>query len=279
MRFKTTYAVSANETSRMTTEELRSNFLIEDLFESGKLNVQYLHYDRIIVGGATPTSKGLNLDEVAKEIAAPYFCERREIGIINIGNTGYIEFDNGIEKLENKDGLYLPVGNKKIIFKSADSKKPAKFYFFSTQGLKPLPVRKVNIKDAIPNKLGTPAESNVRTIYQYFHPKVCQTNSLLMGITILEPNNMWNTMPCHTHERRTECYLYIDVAEGQRVIHLMGKPQETKHLVVKNEGFVISAPWSIHSGVGTSNYAFIWAMGGENLDYTDMQGVKTIDLK
>ncbi|ADE19474.1 5-dehydro-4-deoxy-D-glucuronate isomerase [Mycoplasma crocodyli] len=275
---KTKYCRSQSEVSTMNTTELRENFLVSDLFVEGKLHLEYLHYDRIIVGGVVPTKEKIELD-VSKEIGSNYFLERREVGIINIGGTGSIEYDGGVEELLNKDGLYLPVGNKKIVFKSKDGKVPAKFYLFSTQGLVSYPVVKVNISKAQAINLGDISQSNTRTIYQFFHPNVCKTNSLLMGLTILQPNNMWNTMPCHTHERRTECYLYLDVKDEHRVIHLMGKPQETKHLIVANEDFVISPAWSIHSGVGTSNYSFIWAMGGENLDYTDMQGVATKDLK
>ncbi|TNK84563.1 5-dehydro-4-deoxy-D-glucuronate isomerase, partial [Mycoplasmopsis pullorum] len=253
-------------------------FLVENLFVDEKIQLNYLHYDRIIAFGAKPVHETLNL-ELSSEIGSKFFLERRECGIINLGGVGEIHFDGGVEVLENRDGLYLPVGNQKVAFKSLDPKNPALFYGFSTLGLKEYPVTKVNIKEAKAIHLGSAAESNTRTIYQFFHPNVCQTNSLLMGMTILEPNNMWNTMPCHTHERRTECYLYFDLSEEHRVFHFMGQPQETRHLVVKNNDFVISPSWSIHSGVGTSNYSFIWAMGGENLDYTDMQGVKTKDLK
>lgn len=275
---KTKYALSAEEVANMKTDKLRNQFLVDDLFIKGKFNFQYLHYDRIIVGGVVPTTDKIEI-KIDKEIGAKYFLQRRELGIINIGATGVVEYDNGTETLENKDGLYLPVGNKKIIFKSLDSNNPAKFYLFSTPGLITYPSVKVNIKQASAINLGDLAQSNTRIIYQYFHPNVCQTNSLLMGLTIMQPNNIWNTMPCHTHERRTECYLYFDFDENNRVFHFMGKPQETRHLVVANENFVISPPWSIHSGVGTTNYTFIWAMGGENLDYTDMQAVATKDLK
>ncbi|EFF41543.1 5-dehydro-4-deoxy-D-glucuronate isomerase [Mycoplasmopsis alligatoris] len=278
MNFTTKYARSSQEVSTMKTEELRNNFLVESLFENGQANIEYLHYDRIVVGGVVPQNKSINL-EINTQIGAKFFLERRELGIINIGGSGKVEFDNGSEELLNLDGLYLPVGNQKIVFSSLDAKNPAKFYLFSTQGLLKFPVVKVNIAKSQAINLGDVSQSNVRTIYQYFHPNVCKTNSLLMGVTLLAENNMWNTMPCHTHERRTECYLYFNVKENDRVIHLMGKPQETKHLIVANQGFVISPSWSVHSGVGTSNYSFIWAMGGENLDYTDMQGVATKDLK
>lgn len=275
---KTRNAFSSNEVMFMTTDELRQNFLAEDLFESSKAKFEYLHYDRIIVGGVVPTTNTIEI-KIDKEIGSKFFLERRELGIINIGEEGFVEFDYGKEKLVNKDGLYLPVGNQKIIFGSVNPKKPAKFYLFSTQGLVKYPVVKVDISKAVALNMGQQAQSNERIIYQFFHPNVCKTNSLLMGLTILKENNMWNTMPCHTHDRRTECYLYIDLNEKERVFHLMGEAQETRHLVVANGEFVISPPWSIHSGVGTSNYAFIWAMGGENLDYTDMQPIETKDLK
>ncbi|QIW62617.1 5-dehydro-4-deoxy-D-glucuronate isomerase [Mycoplasmopsis gallinacea] len=275
---KTFYARSQEEVKGFDTSKLRENFLIEDLFVSDELKVNYLHYDRVVVFGAKPVNKTLDV-KIDSQIGAAFFLQRRECGIINIGGEGIIEYDGNSETLKNKDGLYLPVGTEKISVKSVDPSNPALFYGFSTQGLIKYPVTKVDIANARAINLGSDAESNKRVIYQFFHPNVCQTNSLLMGMTLLEPNNMWNTMPCHTHERRTECYLYFDLEEEQRVFHMMGQPQETRHLVVKNNDFVISAPWSIHSGVGTRNYSFIWAMGGENLDYTDMQGVATKDLK
>lgn len=278
MKFNYRHAVSKNEAKHMTTEELRNSFLAEDLFKDGEAHFEYLHYDRVIAGGVVPTSKTIKIN-IDKEIGAKFFLERRELGIINIGGEGTVNYDGGSEVLKSKDGLYLPVDNQKIEFSSSDAKNPAKFYLFSTLAMIEYPVVKVDISKAQAIRLGEDAQSNRRTIYQYFHPNVCKTNSLLMGLTILEPNNMWNTMPCHTHERRTECYLYLDVAESERVFHLMGEPTETRHLVMKNLDFVASAPWSIHSGVGTSNYAFIWAMGGENLDYTDMQAVQKEDLK
>ncbi|WP_027119562.1 5-dehydro-4-deoxy-D-glucuronate isomerase [[Mycoplasma] testudinis] len=278
MKLRTIYAAGKNETKGFDTEKLRNNFLVSDLFQNGEISLVYLHYDRLIVGGVVPTTKKLDL-KLSSEIGSSFFLEHRELGIINIGGAGTIEHDGGKETLENKDGLYLPVGNKKIIFSSKNAKKPANFYLVSTFGTSVYPVVKVDLKKAKPNKMGSIEESNTRTIYQYFHPAVCKTNSLLMGLTILEKGNMWNTMPCHTHERRTECYLYLDVNSEDRVFHFMGEPSETRHLVLKNQDFVISPPWSIHTGVGTSNYAFIWAMGGENLDYKDMQFVKKSDLK
>lgn len=275
---KTLYTRSQQEVARMNQLELRQNFLIDDLFYINKINLVYLHYDRAIVGGVVPLKEGLALS-VSDEIGSKYFLERRELGIINIGGLGSIEHDLGVVELKSKDGLYLPVGNKKIIFYSSDPNHPAKFYLFSTLGLVAYKPVKIDLNGSQAVHMGSDGCGNKRIIYKFFDPSTCQTNSLLMGLTILAPNNMWNTMPTHRHERRFEAYLYLDLNQEERVFHFMGEPHETKHLVLKNESFVVSPPWSIHAGVGTSNYAFIWAMGGENLTYTDMQHVKKEELQ
>ena len=202
-----------------------------------------------------------------------YFLERREMGVINIGGQAVVTVDGEEYNLNKRDGLYIGKGNKEIRFKSVNKGEPAKLYVNSVPAHKEYPIVKIEIEKANPVKMGDNITSNKRTIYQYVHPNVCESCQLLMGLTMLEPGNVWNTMPCHTHERRMEVYFYFDMAEDTRVIHLMGEPTETRHLIVKNEQALISPSWSIHSGVGTSNYTFIWGMCGENQTFTDMDAV------
>lgn len=270
--------VSPNEAKRMTTEELRQNFLIENLFEAGKINFVYSHVDRMITGAAVPTTEAIVL-EGGKQLGTDYFLERREMGVINIGGAGRITVDGQVVEMEGRDGLYIGKETKEVSFESVDPQNPAKFYINSTPAHTVYPLHKISVKDANPNQLGSEAASNKRTIYQYIHPAVCKSCQLLMGLTMLEPNNMWNTMPCHTHERRMEVYLYFDMPEDGAVIHLMGEPQETRHIVMQNEQAVISPSWSIHSGVGVQNYTFIWGMAGENQTFTDMDHIATKDLR
>ena len=201
------------------------------------------------------------------------------MGVINIGGKGTVKLDGEEYVLESRDGLYVGMGIKEVIFESEDPEKPAKFYINSAPAHATYPTVKIEISKANPNRLGSLAQSNKRTIYQYVHPAVCKSCQLVMGLTILEPNNMWNTMPCHTHERRMEVYLYFDMEEDTRVIHFMGEPSETRHVVMKNEQAIISPSWSIHSGVGTSSYTFIWGMAGENQTFDDMDHVSMEDFK
>lgn len=266
------YAANPEDFKGYTTERLRRDFLIQNLFEPGRINMVYSHVDRIIAGAAYPASAPLPI-EASKELGVDFFLQRRELGIINIGAAGMVIID-GIEyPMQHKDGLYVGMGAREVLFKSDDVKNPAKFYFNSAPAHTSYPVVKIDISKANPLKLGSAEESNSRTIYQYIHPNVCQSCQLLMGLTMLEPNNVWNTMPCHTHDRRMEVYLYFDIPDGAAVFHLMGEPSETRHLVVRNEEAVISPSWSIHAGVGTKNYTFIWGMVGENQTFTDMDTV------
>ncbi|ANX00814.1 5-dehydro-4-deoxy-D-glucuronate isomerase [Thermoclostridium stercorarium] len=272
------YSTHPNDVKRYTTEELRKEFLIPKVFIPGEINLVYSHVDRMIAGGATPLDKPLRL-EAGKEIGAEYFLARREMGVINIGGRGKVILDGEEYVLDAREGLYVGMGTKEVIFESENPEKPAKFYINSAPAHTSYPTVKIDIKKANPRHLGSLAQSNERTIYQYVHPAVCKSCQLVMGLTVLEPNNVWNTMPCHTHERRMEVYMYFDMKEDDRVFHFMGEPGETRHIVVKNEQAVISPSWSIHSGVGTSNYSFIWGMAGENQTFDDMDAVSMEDLK
>ncbi|ELC8426451.1 5-dehydro-4-deoxy-D-glucuronate isomerase, partial [Clostridium perfringens] len=232
--------------------ELRENYLVEDIFKDDQIELVYSHVDRIIFGGIKPVYKELEL-EAGKEMGVDYFLERRELGIINIGGKAIVTIDGTEYELKEKDGLYVGKGNKEVSFKSVNPEEPAKLYINSVPAHKEYETVKIDIEKANPVRLGDNKTLNKRTIYQYVHPNVCESCQLLMGLTMLEPGNAWNTMPCHTHERRMEVYFYFDMDEDTRVFHLMGEPTETRHLVVKNEECVISPSWSIHSGVGTSN--------------------------
>ncbi|SDE44632.1 4-deoxy-L-threo-5-hexosulose-uronate ketol-isomerase [Paenibacillus sp. UNCCL117] len=273
------YATNPTETKNYDTERLRQEFLIQGLFVPGELKLVYSHVDRFITGGAVPTDAAIKLEAPKHDMGADYFLERREIGIINIGAAGVVTVDGTDYTLESKDCLYVGLGNQDVQFKSADAANPARFYLSSTPAHKNYPTVKVAISEAEPAHLGSITNSNERTIYKYIHLNGVQSCQLVMGMTLLKPGNMWNTMPCHTHNRRSEVYLYFDMPEDGVVFHMMGEPTETRHLVVRNEQAIISPSWSIHSGVGTSNYTFIWAMAGENQEFSDMDHVAMTDLK
>lgn len=272
------HATNPTDFKSYTTERLRSDFLIESLFVQGEINMTYSHYDRVVTGGAIPTGQALKLED-QETLKTDYFLERREVGIINIGAEGTVLVDGQAYTLNKRDCLYVGLGNKEVLFESSNASNPAKFYIVSTPAHKQYPTKKAPIEDAEPTHLGSDSESNKRTIYKYIHADGIQSCQLMMGMTLLEPNNMWNTMPAHLHDRRMEVYLYFDMDENSRVFHFMGEPKETRHLLVRNEQAVLSPPWSIHSGVGTSNYTFIWAMAGENYTFTDMDAVKMDELR
>ena len=272
------YSVSPKEAQRMNTEEMRENFLIENLFVPGEIKFVYSHVDRIIVGAAVPTEQAISI-QGSKELGTDYFLERREMGVINIGGPGVIVADGVRVEMETKAGLYIGEETKKVSFESVDAKNPAKFYINSAPAHAVYPLHKIGYADANKRYLGTPEEANVRTLNQYIHPDVCKSCQLSMGMTELQTGSLWNTMPSHTHERRMEVYLYFDMSDNDVVFHMMGEPQETRHLVMKNEEAVISPSWSIHSGVGTKAYTFIWGMVGENLNFDDMDHIQTRDLK
>jgi len=263
---------------RLTTDELRAGYLIENLFLTGTVQLVYTDVDRAIVGGVVPTTQRLTL-EASKELAASYFAERREIGVINLAGSGSITVDGQSFALAKRDCLYIGRGSKQIEFSSANSKEPAWFYLVSYPAHAAHPTRLATPKDAELVHLGSPKDANERTIRKYIHTGGIKSCQLVMGFTELKEGSVWNTMPPHTHTRRTEVYLYFDVAPDAAVFHIMGSAQETRHLVVRNGEAVLSPPWSMHCGAGTRHYSFVWAMGGENQEFTDMDQIAVKELK
>lgn len=261
-----------------TTEELRERYLIEKVFSDDEILLTYSHFDRIVAGGVMPVKKALKL-ETGKEFGTDYFLERREMGVINVGGKGKITLDGKEYDLNPRDGIYIGMGIRDVVFESADASRPAKFYLNSCPAHTLYPTVHIDITKAKKVPCGSAEECNKRVINQYIHPEVMKSCQLSMGLTQLETGSVWNTMPCHTHERRMEVYFYFDMDEDQAVFHLMGEPTETRHIVMQNEQAVISPSWSIHSGCGTKNYTFIWGMCGENLTFTDMDHCKTNELK
>lgn len=276
--YKTYYAHAPQDIEHYSTKELRDQFLADKIFLPGEIVLNYTHHDRMIFGGVTPTNEALEI-VLNDSLGVSYFLERRELGVINIGGPGYIIIEGQKEAMKKQDGYYIGKGTKEILFESENSDHPAKFYVVSVPAHKVYPTLKISIDEITPKVTGESKTLNQRKIYQYIHPNVCESCQLQMGYTILEEGSSWNTMPAHTHERRMETYLYFDMEADTRVFHLMGEPDATKHLVMANEQAVISPSWSIHSGVGTSDYTFIWAMCGENITYEDMDHVKMNQLK
>ena len=271
------YSEHPDDFSGYDTKTMREHFLFEKVFVEDEIHLAYTHQDRMVFGGAYPVNKSLKL-EGGKDFGSDVFLDRRELGIICIEGTGLVSADGAEYPMKKGDGLYIGKGVKEVIF-SGDKNSPSKFYLASAPAHACYPCTFIPIEKANPRKLGEAAAVNVRTIYQYVHPAVCQSCQLVMGMTILEQGSVWNTMPCHTHERRMEVYFYFDIAPGGVVFHLHGRPDETRHIVMQNEQAVISPSWSIHSGVGTASYTFIWAMAGENQTFDDMDNIKTTDLK
>ncbi len=271
-------ASNSKDVKHYTTDRLREEFLIQNLFTKDNTRMVYSHIDRIITAGIMPVLQELKL-EAGKELAADYFLQRREMGCINIGGKGIITIDGTEYEMNPRDGIYIGMGNKEITFKSVDSENPAKFYVSSCPAHKEYPIVKIDITKAKKVPCGSVEECNKRVINQYIHPEVMQSCQLAMGLTELESGSNWNTMPCHTHDRRMEVYLYLDMEENDVVFHMMGEPTETRHIIMHNEEAVISPSWSIHSGVGTKAYSFIWAMCGENQEFTDMDFIETKDLR
>lgn len=289
MKFDVRYANHPDDSKKYDTKELREKYLIEKLFEADEILLTYSHQDRIIAGGAMPVKKTLSLGTF-KELATAYFLERREMGIINIGGAGIITLDGKQYDIGHKEGIYIGMGTKQVEFASKDGKAPAKFYINSCPAHKTYPTVKIikpvegkpapaDAKYCVQRHLGSLEGINKRTINQFIIGDVCESCQLAMGMTELAEGSAWNTLPSHTHERRMEVYMYFELPETEAVIHLMGTPKETRHIIMHNEQAVISPSWSIHSGVGTHNYTFIWGMCGENQTYDDMDNIATSDLK
>ncbi len=271
-------AANAKDVKYYTTDRLREEFHIANLFTKDNIRMVYSHIDRIIVIGMMPVFAHLKL-EAGKELAADYFLERRELGCINIGGKGVITIDGKEYEMNPRDGIYVGMGNKELTFRSVDPECPAKFYMTSCPAHTAYPTVKIDITKARKVPCGSVEDCNKRVINQYIHPEVMKSCQLAMGLTQLEVGSNWNTMPCHTHDRRMEVYLYLDMDRNDAVFHMMGEPKETRHIVMHNEEAVISPSWSIHSGVGTKNYSFIWAMCGENQEFTDMDHIETKELR
>ncbi|MDR2869504.1 MAG: 5-dehydro-4-deoxy-D-glucuronate isomerase [Deferribacteraceae bacterium] len=276
------YSASPNDVKRYTTEELRKEFLIEELYKPNTVIAVYSHVDRMVTFGCMPTTERVSLDkgiDCWKSFGTKFILERREIGIFNIGGKGKIEADGETFSLDYKDCLYITKGTKDVHFSSDDASKPAKFYMVSAPAHCSYKTRLISIKDAAKRPLGAMETSNKRTIYQFIHPDVLPTCQLSMGLTALEPGSVWNSMPCHTHERRMEIYMYFEVPKDNVVIHFMGEPTQMRNVVMQNEQAIIGPSWSIHCGAGTSNYTFIWAMGGENQAFDDMDNLVPTQLR
>lgn len=272
------YHNSAKEVSTMTTAEMRANFLVNGLMQPGEIKFVYSHYDRVIVGSVVPVDQPIVLGNYP-ELRAEYFLERRELGIINIGGPGEIVVDNETFAIGKLDCVFAGKGVKEVIFKSVDKANPAQYYLLSAPAHQAYPTRLLKKEEAMPVTIGSAETSNLRTIYKYIHLEGIRSSQLVMGLTVLATGSVWNTMPSHTHDRRMEMYFYFDVQPSQVVMHFMGQPQETRHLVMQNNEAVISPPWSIHSGCGTINYSFIWGMAGENQVYSDMDPVAINELR
>jgi len=273
-------SIHSDHAKQLDTAGLRREFLIEKIFEKNNYTMTYSHIDRIIVGGVMPIDAKVSVgDEVGKQLGVSYFLERRELGVINIGGPGLIVVDGTTYEIGNEEALYVGKGARNVEFSSLDPAKPAKFYYNSAPAHTTFPNKKITLAEASPQTIGDPATSNRRTINKFIVPDVLETCQLTMGLTKLEQGSLWNTMPCHTHERRMEVYFYFDMDDETAVFHMMGQPQETRHLLVHNEQAVISPSWSIHAGVGTKRYTFIWGMVGENQVFDDMDHVKVSELR
>ena len=276
------YSSNPNDVKRYTTEELRKEFLIQDLYQPDQVKATYSHVDRMVVLGIMPVTREVPIDQgidVWANFGTHYFLERREVGMFNIGGDGSVTVDGTVYQLGYKDCLYITMGAKEVLFASKDSAKPAKFYMVSAPAHRSYETRLLKFDDAAKRPCGAAETANARVINQFIHPDVLPTCQLSMGMTVLESGIVWNTMPAHTHERRMEVYMYFEVPEDQVVFHMMGQGQETRHIIMQNEQAVISPSWSIHAGAGTASYTFIWAMGGENQAFDDMDVIPTTRLK
>lgn len=276
---KTRFSTHPDFVKTFDTTQLRNHFLIETLFIPDEVEYTYTMHDRMIIMGIQPVSRAISLPALEEYTKAEFFLERRELGVINVGGPGLIKVDGEEFTIANLDCLYVGCGTKEVVFSSTDVSNPAEFYINSLPAHTSYPTKKAITKDANQVVLGSKENCNERVIYQYIHEDGIQSCQLVMGFTQLKPGSIWNTFPPHTHYRRMEAYFYFDLAENQVVMHFMGDPEETRHIVMKNKEAVISPEWSIHSGVGTAAYSFIWGMGGENKSFTDMDGVDLSKLK
>lgn len=276
------YSANQRDFKRYTTQETRDEFLIENLYEADQVVAVYSHVDRMVTLGCMPVKEEVSIDkgiDIWANFGTAYFLERREVGIFNIGGSGVIKVDGEEYKMGYKDCIYVTMGTKEVLFKSDDSSNPAKFYMVSAPAHKACKTTFIPIEKAAKRDIGASETANKRIINQFIHPDVLETCQLSMGMTVLAPGSVWNTMPSHTHERRMEIYMYFDIPKDNVVFHMMGEGKETRHIVMQNEQAVISPSWSIHSGCGTSNYTFIWAMGGENQAFDDMDTIPTTELR
>jgi 4-deoxy-L-threo-5-hexosulose-uronate ketol-isomerase len=272
MKFETRHASHPTIIPTLSSAKMRELYHIAGIFVPDDVSLTFSHIERMIVGGVMPVNKAIELSEVPA-LNKGAFLARRELGVINVGGNGKVSVDGKEWPLAAREGLYIPQGTEKLLFSSDSKDAPAKFYLASTPAHTRYETVKIDIKKANPMPVGSPATANARTIYQYINPDICKSAQLLMGLTSLQEGSVWNTMPCHLHERRAETYFYFDLKPDARVVHIMGEPHETRHIFVANEEAVISPPWGIHTGCGTSNYSFIWAMGGENQEYKDVAWV------
>jgi len=272
------YESNPREIETMNTSQLRENFLMENLFKSGEANFVYSHYDRMVSGGIIPINGSLSLGNF-DELRSDFFLQRREMGVLNTGGSGSIMVDGEKYQLDKLSCLYIPKGKKEVLFESIDNNNPAMFFAFSAPAHHEYEAQLYTKEDALPFTLGSEETANLRTIYKYIHGEGIKSCQVVMGLTVLSPGCVWNTMPAHTHDRRSEVYLYFDVPKDHGVMHFMGQPQETRHLWVRDRQAVISPPWSIHSGSGTTSYSFIWAMAGENQDFGDMDQLTLDDIR